>query len=68
MSDVNPLVLLALAALLVLVAYAAFQFRRLCQEHNRRGQQNTAPGERGPNNSDRPPLESSTSPTGRARW
>lgn len=36
MSDVSSLVLVAVAALLLLVAYAVFQFRRQCQEHHRR--------------------------------
>jgi hypothetical protein len=46
MSDMNPLVVVALAAaVLLLIAYAAFQFRRQCQEYRRRSEQTATTGQ-----------------------
>jgi membrane protein implicated in regulation of membrane protease activity len=57
MSDVNPLVVVVVAALVLLIAYAAFQFRRQCQEDHRRNQQDAATGRTGKNNSDKTGMD-----------
>jgi len=57
MSDVNSLVVVALAALVLLVAYAAFQFRRQCQEDRRRNQQDAASARSGSKNSEKTGMD-----------